>query len=114
MYIKQNRMDKNVFISIYLDTRRAKSNGKFPVKLRIFTSSPRKQMLYPTKFEMSESEFKSILLTKKPRKEHQKTRQALQAVESKALNTAETLNPFTFEQFEKLLYRKAGEGENVF
>lgn len=38
----------------------------------------------------------------------------LQAVENKAINTAKEIAPFTFEQFEKKLYRKKGEGGNVF
>lgn len=107
-------MDRNISINFYLDTRRAKLNGKFPVKLRVFTHSPRIQKLYPTTFEFIEAEFKSIWETTKPRTEHKTTRHEMQAVISKAIETASSLNPFTFEQFEKKLYRKAGEGSNVF
>ena len=111
---KQPFMEKQVFISIYLDTRRAKETGKFPVKLRVFTSNPRKQKLYPTKFEMSKADFHSIWETTKPRTEYKKTRLALQEVETKANKTAEDLNIFTFEQFEKKLYRKNGAGADMF
>ena len=83
---KQPFMEKQVFISIYLDTRRAKETGKFPVKLRVFTSNPRKQKLYPTKFEMSKADFHSIWETTKPRTEYKKTRLALQEVETKAVS----------------------------
>ena len=82
---KQPFMEKQVFISIYLDTRRAKETGKFPVKLRVFTSNPRKQKLYPTKFEMSKADFHSIWETTKPRTEYKKTRLALQEVQIKQL-----------------------------
>ena len=44
-------MEQECFISIYLDTRRSKANGKFPVKLRVFTPHPRKQKLYNTFYE---------------------------------------------------------------
>lgn len=107
-------MEKDVFISLYLDTRRIKSNGLYPVKIRVFTPSPRKQKLYPTRFEFSQKDFESIWETSKPRNEHKETRRDLQAVETLAIETAEEISPFVFEQFEKKLYRGKGEGENVF
>ena len=107
-------MEKEVFISLYLDTRRAKSNNQYPVKVRVFTPSPRKQMLYPTKFDFTEKEFESIWKTTKPRKEYQDTRRELQAVETLAIGTADKISPFSFEIFEKKLYRDKGEGQNVF
>jgi hypothetical protein len=42
------KMEKPVFISLFLDKRRALRNGKYPVKLRVFTPYPRMQKLYPT------------------------------------------------------------------
>jgi integrase/recombinase XerD len=107
-------MEKEVFISLYLDTRRAKSNNQYPVKVRVFTNSPRLQKLYPTKFDFTEKEFESIWATTKPRKEYQETRRELQAVETLAIETAKTISPFNFEQFEKKVYRGKGEGQNVF
>jgi len=108
------QMDTNVFISIYLDTRRSKANNKYPVKLRVFTKTPRKQKLYPTVFELTENEFKSIWLTQRPREEYKESRLKLQAIENKANETANKLNPFSFENFESKLYRKNGDGGNVF
>jgi len=32
-------MEKEVFISLYLDTRRAKSNGKYPVKIAVIPNN---------------------------------------------------------------------------
>jgi integrase/recombinase XerD len=103
-------MKTDLSISIYLDTRRAKANGKFPVKLRIYTASPRKQKFYPTSFEFTDKEFESIWNTTKPRTEHKETRMLLQAIENNALKLAEKIMPFTFEQFEKQLNRNSGEG----
>jgi integrase/recombinase XerD len=108
------QMDSNVFISIYLDIRRSKANNKYPVKLRVFTKTPRKQKLYPTVFELTENEFKSIWLTQRPREEYKESRLKLQAIENKANETANKLNPFSFENFESKLYRKNGDGGNVF
>jgi site-specific recombinase XerD len=108
-------MNDQPVISLFLDTRRAKKkSGKYPVKLRVFTSAPRIQKLYNTKFEFTEKEFESIYLSKKPRTEHKEIRLQLQAIEHKAIDTAKELKPFTFEQFEKRLFRKASDGENIF
>jgi site-specific recombinase XerD len=107
-------MEKQYFISLYLDTRRAKDNGKYPVRLRLFTSAPRIQKFYSTVFDFSESEFKSIWETAKPRNEYKEVRRQMQAVVEKAEHTAENIVPFSFEAFEKKLYRKTGDGQNIF
>lgn len=108
------KMEIQYFISLVLDKRRIKGNGKFPVKLRMFTPTPRTQKLYPTIFEFTEKEFKSIWETTKPREEHKEIRRQLQLIENNAIDKAKELSPFTFEEFEKKLFRKQGEGENVF
>ncbi len=95
-------MEKEYFISLWLDTRRTKKNHKYPVKVRVFTPEPRIQKLYPTKFEFTKDEFKSIWETIKPREENKSIRDALRLVEKKAIGAAEKLSPFTFEEFEKL------------
>jgi integrase/recombinase XerD len=107
---KVNNMKQDYSISIYLDTRRAKSNKLYPVKLRVFTPIPRRQKLYPTIFEFNEKEFNSIWNTTKPRKEYQEKRKEILSVESKAIEVAKLLKPFTFEQFEKQLFRNPGDG----
>ena len=99
---------KNYNISIYLDTRRATNEGKFPVKLRVFTSQPRKQKLFPTKFKFTQDEFDKIW-TIRPKKEYKPTKQKIDNVLLHAENVADLLNPFTFEQFEKKLFIKAGD-----
>ena len=106
------QMEK-VFVSIVLDKRRIKADGKFPVKLRVFTSTPRKQVLYPTIFDYTEKEFQSIWETAKPRNDLKEQRQELLALENKANNVVKKLSPFSFEQFEKHLFRKVGEGLKI-
>ena len=100
-------MKGNCFVSIYLDIRRAKSNGKFPVKLRLFVKHPRKQKLYNTDFDLTEKEFKSIWETLKPRSEHKHIRKELQSIETRANEIVDSLKIFSFEAFETMLY-----GEN--
>lgn len=107
-------MEPTYFISIFLDTRRAKSNGKYPVKLRVFTPKPRKQKLYATKFEYTEKEFNSIWQTTKPRTEHKVQRLELLAIETKANEAANKLNSFSFIEFEKRMFRSSGDSDNVY
>lgn len=106
-------MNQTYSISIYLDTRRVKSNGKFPVKLRVYLSATKKQMLYATLFEFTKKEFESIWNTTKPRKEFKELRLEIQSIENKANAVAKELHPFTIDQFEKRLYRKSGDGINL-
>ena len=101
-------------ISIYLDTRRPKDNGLYPVKLRVFSSAIKKAKLYPTIFDLSLKEFASAWEVTKPRTEHKQLRLDLQAIENKANETAQTIKPFTFDKFERKLYIKASDTDNVF
>lgn len=96
-------ISKDYQISIYLDIRREKKNGKFPVKLRVFTSHPRIQKLYPTKFEFTEDEFDLIWNVKTPRGDKKKIKTILQGVETLANEVADSLDEFNFEEFEKLI-----------
>lgn len=112
--MKGKEITKQYFISMYLDTRRAKENGKFPVRLRVFTPSPRKQKLYSTKFEFSRSEYESIWETIKPREIYKAIRKEMQAIVNEAEETAEELKHFDFTEFEKKLFNVVGAESNVF
>lgn len=98
-------------ISLWLDPRRKLKNGKFPVKLRVYTKVPVKcQKLFSTKFEFSEKEFAAVWLTTKPRSEHKETRGEMQALIIQTNEIAKQIQPFNIETFEKKIYRKAGAG----
>ncbi len=106
-------MQPNYNFSIYLDTRRILKDGTYPVKLRLYLIDTRKRKYYPTNFKFTEKEFNSIWETTKPRKEYRETRKKLQAILTKAEAQADKLNPFEIKQFEKKLYRKNSDGNNV-
>ncbi len=97
-------MNREIHISIYLDTRRVKKNGKFPVKLRVFNSYPREQKIYSLPFEYTEQDFKDVWETKKPRKDHREDQIKLQSILSKANLIAASLETFTASDFENLLF----------
>ena len=106
-------MTNEYSISIYLDKRREKTNGKFPVRLRVFVSNPRKQKLYPTSFDFTTEEFESIWKTIRPRKDHKNVKLKLQAIENKANEVASKIKPFSFSEFEKKLFRKKHDGIKI-
>lgn len=112
LHIGETEMKKEHFISVYLDTRRALKSKKYPVKIRVFTPSPRKQKLYPTKFEFSEKEFKGVW--EKVKSDDRETQKKIQSVLDKYEKVAESINPFSFDEFEKRLFIKQGDVENVF
>lgn len=98
---------EKIFVSITLDRRRAKKSGKYPVKLQLFQSEPRKQKLYSTIFDMTEKEYSSIWESRKPREEFKNTREKLEALESKAKKVVESLDPFSFDGFEEKFFNAA-------
>lgn len=107
-------MKKNVHISVYLDTRKAKQNGKFPLKLRVFTSIPRKQKMYSTKFEFTSDEFKAIWEVLKPKGDSNKAiKKKIVKLIDKAEDVAEEMLEFSFEKFESRLYRAKGDGTKL-
>jgi site-specific recombinase XerD len=109
------QIQKTYAISLFLDTRRKKANGLFPLKLRVFDSSTRKTKLYSTKFEFeTEKHFNSVWKTEKPRKIYEDLRLELLAVENQANNAAKTLTVFTFEGFEQAMKFLTKGRKNVF
>ena len=109
-----NHINMNCTISIYLDRRRAKEKKKFPVKLRVYAKSINKTKLYPIDIDLTEKEFESIWQTEKPREIFKPKRIELQKWENLATDVAKELKTFTFEKFEKKMFRNTGEGNNVF
>jgi integrase/recombinase XerD len=106
-------MRKDVTISVVLDKRRKNSLGKYPVRLRVFSPSPRTQKLYATEFELTPEEFEKTWNILKPRKAYKGMHDKFRALIAKAKDIEKDLNPFTFKQFEKLMFRGTGEGELI-
>lgn len=107
------QMAPDYTISIYLDTRRAKSSGLFPVKLRVYSPIYGKTKFYPTEFDLTLQDFKSTWETAKPRKENQALRLKLQALESLANEAAKGLATFSFEGLERKLFRQKGDSQDL-
>ena len=107
-------MEQEYFISIYQDTRRSLKDKKYPIKIRVFTPSPRKQKLYATKFKFTIEEFKNIWENLKPSYANKITKREIQSALDKVEDTAKALTTFSFEEFERKLFLSTGENDNVF
>ncbi len=100
-------------ITLVLDTRREKKKGKYPVKLRVWDKLSRKAKQYSTGINLNEREFEGAWATRKTRKEFLPTKNDLKAVESKAEGIAREIKIFTFKEFERKMFRKVGDEDNI-
>ena len=105
-------MEQEVFIKVVLDKRRIKRNGKFPLKLRVYTSKPRVQKLYPIEMEFTEQEFEQLQQAK-PGDHWNAQRLNLQLTEWTAKKIAAEIAPFDFEVFEKRFFYKTHQTPDV-
>ncbi len=89
----------SVSIAITLDTRRLKKKtGKYPVKLLVtYNSTPER---YQTVYDLSQEEFDNLSASRVAEK-LKKIRDDLRLIQRKAADAAASLEPFTFEEFEK-------------
>lgn len=124
----QSQVDyKPPVIKIILDTRREKETSEntkavYPVKLYVYDPILKKANRYGlektqengTTFEFTKDEFESIWETKKPRRQYLEFRAKLNGLLEKSISDAESIQPFTFYEFEKTLGRKSTDRNNVF
>lgn len=116
--MRNNKKTKaTVKVSLYLDTRRQKDNGTYPVRIRVYDASTKKARLYTTDFDLTEKDFNRIFfpeIGQRFKKEEKEIQTDLLAIESDYQEKAESLTIFTFEAFEKLFEIKRGDVINVF
>ncbi|MDZ4707533.1 MAG: site-specific integrase [Saprospiraceae bacterium] len=103
-----------VSVTLVLDERRSKKNGTYPVKLCICHKPTRKAKYYSTIFSFTPGEFESIWLTLKPRIIYHSVKDKMKALVDKAEKDLEDLTPFSFEAYDKKLYRSSNDSTNVF
>ena len=106
----------NSIISIVLDKRRIKENGTFPVKLRVFSKSLKKDKRYPLDIDLTADKFEAIWINpenKSLRGTNKEIRLKLQAIETRANNEARELTIFDFGKFETKFFRKSSDKNNL-
>lgn len=107
-------------VNLVLDTRTQKINPYdssqplYPVKIYVYDPLTRKGNRYGTIYSFTKSEFESIWLTVKPRKQNQELRSNLEALYAKTVADIESIGQFTFAEFEKTLSRKSTDTNNVY
>jgi integrase/recombinase XerD len=105
----------NVQVSIYHDTRTKEkepnANTKYPVKLRVYYKEGRR--LYPTGIKLTIASFERSYLTQKPQKEYKDVKFEILNMEEKAIDIIKDMKTFSFEAFEKKMFRATGDNDNV-
>jgi integrase/recombinase XerD len=101
---------KDAKVSLYLDTRRPKDDGIYPLKLRVYFG---KAKLFDTGRSLSEHDYEKSYLSKKPKGEYHDLKIGLVAIEAKANAVIKDLKTFSFEKFEKQLFRTNNSVNNI-
>lgn len=103
-------------ISLYLDKRKSKKNNSdlFPVKLQVYSVITKKQKYYTTGKDLSKGDYDDMFDSdKNVRGLKNETKIFLQQIESKANEVAKDISPFSFESFEKKMFRSNGANINI-
>lgn len=106
----------NYSISIVLDKRREKENGTYPVKLRVFSKTLKKDKRYLLDIDLTKDEFETIWVNsenKNLRGRNKQLRLKLQAIETRANKEADQMTVFNFNKFETKMFRKPSDKRNV-
>lgn len=101
---------KEAKISLYLDLRRPKEDGIYPVKLRVYYG---KAKLFDTGKSLSQIDFEKSYLAKRPKGEYLDLKINLAAIEAKANEVIKELKVFSFDKFDKLLFKTKSSINNI-
>lgn len=98
----KNLKSHTLSVALYLDTRRVKKNGKFPVKLSVYSQLLNLRKLFPTNYEFTENEFLAVYKNSKVSAKHREMHNELKSFEVDKHNLAKSIVPFSFERFAEL------------
>jgi site-specific recombinase XerD len=116
MNVTNRAIKESCKISIRLDNRRKLDCGKYPIKLRVYGKVSQKEKWYSLDIDLTEKEFENIWVNpenKNLRGENKEINLNLKAIETRANDVANELTVFDFETFEKKLFRKSTDKNNV-
>jgi integrase len=100
-------------VTVYHDTRREKSGGVYPVKLKVHYNYTDKR--YALGIDLNKEDFRLSYLTQKPKlQKHREAREEILALELKAKKIIRELDPFDYARFEKMFFRPTASVGNVF
>lgn len=98
-------MKSDISVTLYLDTRRSLSDGKFPLKLRVYSTTLRKVRMFNLKFNFYNEEFEKITRSERPRGDLREQKDMLDKLVAKAKEIGDDIRPFSFKQFEQKLFQ---------
>ncbi|MBR9861657.1 site-specific integrase [bacterium] len=102
-------MGPQYLISTYLDRRSLKTDGTYPIKLRVYSKSESKQILLRTGFSTTSSTFDKLKSGNKLSHKEKQLRHNINRLEVEAHDIAETLTPFSLKRFKS---RWSGESKS--
>lgn len=97
---------------IILDTRRAKSNGFYPIKIRV--ANVKEWRMYGTIYSLAKEEFEKLIKGKNLSEELKPIKKKTDALKKKADDIIEVLEPFDFSVFETRFLRKGNRSDLLF
>lgn len=103
-------------LSIRLDNRRRKKDKKYPVKLKVYSCITQKEKWYSLNIDLTIKEFENIWINaenKNLRGLNKEINLKLKIFETRAHEEAKLLPEFNFEIFERKLFRKLTDRNNV-
>lgn len=107
-------MKETYSVSLYIDTRRKKSNGLYPIRISVYDKILKKKKLYSTDFDIkSEKELSRLRGLEKKTKEIKKFVDSINELIKDAETIAESLTVFTFEAFERKYLTKKDDNIRI-
>lgn len=97
--------------AIILDTRRAKKDGTYPVKLRV--TFERKQQYYTTPHDLTKNDFKRAMYGERQTKAEKTLKEKITDFEKKATGIIDKLHDFTWADFEKQYTKNRGAKNSI-
>lgn len=104
-------MNKKVTTSIFLDCRRQKQNGTYPILLRLTHQQVRKY--YSIGYSLSKSDYDKTM-NAKPKGEFKDFRFRFDEKEREAISIIDKLDVFSFNEFKKQFFRTPGDHADLF
>jgi integrase len=91
--------------TLFLDTRKSKTNGKYPLKLTIYCRPEKRR--YRTAIDLSLEEWEKINNKRLKDEKLKETKIKINAILSKSEKILESLSPFSFQAFEAIMFVSA-------
>ena len=101
--------DSEATYTFSLDTRRAKKDGSYPLKLRVFFNKQKKR--YSTGLSMTTEDFQKSYLDKPILKKHKQYHKQIKALEQELDEILKNIGVFTYEKFEARLQTKSSNND---